>query len=284
MNPQDRKPIGLTEKEKACAVSKYYNETMAPPTNPAALEALLAGPMDPKLAKEPYEMAKLMLEPGYIEGENGYCTMEDGCGYLAVNNKFPGATLDMIKWWFAWHPLDSLRYKIWNPYCHPVAAIADVDREKILNPDVAVEEKISDVVHFVCEDIGGGLQDIVIHFRPVEELGFTREELEKAHAWVVGGYGLVENRVGEKGKSPVIMMHYYRETPDGLETRTRFWMGYRVIQGKMVRVLPPGVRVPDFIPMGLALHNVEEFSHLASFLPKIHEEFKDQPLDAHLTE
>lgn len=103
-------------------------------------------------------------------------------GYLAVNNKFPGVTLDMIKWWFAWHPLESLRYKIWDPYCHPYAAIADVDREKIQNPNMAIEDKISDVVHFVCEDIGGGVQDIVIHFRPVEEIGFTKEELDKAHA------------------------------------------------------------------------------------------------------
>ena len=284
MNPNmDRKPIGLTEKEKASPVSKYYTETLAPPTNPAALQALLAGPMDPKLAKNPYETVPVLLQPGYTEGENGYCVMEDGAGYLAVNNKFPGCTLEMIKWWFAWHPLDSIRYKVWNPYCHPHAAIADVDRAKILDPSISLDEKCTDVVHFVCEDIGGGLQDIVIHFRPVEEIGFTREALAEAKAWVVGGYGLVENRVGEKGKVPAIMIHYYRETEDGIESRTRFWLGYRIVQGKMVKVLPPGVQVPPFVPMGLALHNVEEFSHLASILPKIYEEFGNQPFEAGLT-
>lgn len=278
MNPNDRKPIGLTEADKANPISKFYTETLAPPSNPAALEALLKGPMDPKLAKDPYETVKILLEPGYVEGETGYCTMEDGAGYLAVNNKFPGATLDMIKWWFAWHPLESLRYKIWNPYCHPTAAIADVDRAKIKDPNLPIEEKISDVVHFVTEDIGAGVQDVVIHFRPIEEMGFTKEELDKAHAYVVGGYGLVENRVGQKGKNPAIMLHYYRETHDGIESRTRFWFGYRIIQGKMVKVLPPGIRVPDFVPMGLALHNVEEFSHLASILPAVYKEFGDQPL------
>lgn len=278
MNPQDRKPIGLTAEEKLSPIAKYYTETLAAPTNPAALAALLAGPMNPKLAKTPYEMTKMLLQPGYMEGEYGYCTMEDGAGYLAVNNKFPGVTLNMIKWWFAWHPLESIRYKIWNPYCHPYAAIADVDREKIQNPDIPIEDKIADVVHFVCEDIGAGLQDIVIHFRPVEEIGFTKEELAAAHAYAVGGYGLVENREGEKGKTPAIMIHYFRETEDGIESRTRFWLGYRVIQGKMVKILPPGVRVPDFVAKGLALHNVEEYSHLASILPDVYKEFGNQPL------
>lgn len=212
------------------------------------------------------------------EGETGYCTAEDGTGYLAVNNIFPGTTLEMIKWWFVWHPLESLRYKIWNPYCHPYAAISDIDREKIQNPDIPLEEKAQDVIHFVVEDIGAGLQDIVIHFRPYGEFGFTKEKLEAAHAHAVGGYGLVENREGEKGKLPVIMLHYYREVEGGIESRTRFWMGYRIIKGHPVRVLPEGVRVPEQAPMGLALHNVEEFSNLAGFLPKLYEEFGKLPL------
>lgn len=277
MNPEDRKPIPLTEQEKKSPIAKYYSTSLAEPTNPEALKALLAGPMDPSLAITP-DQAKMLMNPQPLEGENGYCTMENGAGYLAVNNKFPGVTLDMIKWWFAWHPLESLRYKIWDPYCHPYAAIADVDRAKIQDPKVAIEDKIADVIHFVVEDIGAGMQDIVIHFRPVEELGFTREELAENRCYPIGGYGLVENREGEKGKSPVMMLHFYRETEQGLEVRTRFWMGYRIIKGRPVCVLPPGVRVPDVIPRGLALHNVEEFSNLAHILPKIYQEFGSLPL------
>jgi hypothetical protein len=277
MNPQDRKPIPLTEEEKKSPIAKYYTETLAQPTNPAALKALLSGPINPNLAIIP-EQAQTLLEPGYVEGENGYCILENGAGYLAVNNKFPGVTLDMMKWWFAWHPLETLRYKIWNPYCHPYAAIADVDRAKIKDPNLSIEDKIVDVVHFVVEDIGAGMQDVVIHFRPVEELGFTKEELAANKCYAIGGYGLVENREGQKGKTPAIMLHFYRETEDGIESRTRFWMGYRIVKGHPVCVLPQGIRVPEVVPMGLALHNVEEFSHLASILPKVYEEFGNQPL------
>ena len=243
---------------------------MAKP-NPEQMAKLLKGPMDAGLAIYPQEAAKL-LEPGYMEGETGYCIMENGAGYLAVNNKFPGVTLDMIKWWFAWHPLEQARYRIWNPYCHQSVAVSDQDREKILNPDIPVENKIADVVHFVMEDIGGGMEDVVIHFRPTEELGFSKEALAAQHAYIIGGYGLTENRARPTGKTPAIMMHYYRETEDGIESRTRFWLGYRIIKGQPVCVLPEGAKVPEFVPMGLALHNVEEFSHLASFLPQLYRE------------
>ena len=276
MNPMERKAIPMTDKEKLSPVAKYYSEQLAPP-NPKQMGILLAGPMDPDKSITPFQ-ARELLNPGYMEVETGYCIAKDGTGYLAVNNIFPGVTLEMIKWWFAWHPLEGLRYKIWDPYCHPYAAISDADRAKIQDPNVPLEDKIADVVHFVVEDIGAGMQDIVIHFRPVEEFGFTKEELKAAHSYAVGGYGLVENREGEKGKLPVIMLHYYREIEGGIESRTRFWMGYRIVQGHPVRVLPEGIRVPQEAPMGLALHNVEEFSNLAALLPKVYADFGSKPL------
>ena len=88
----------------------------------------------------------------------------------------------------------------------------------------------------------------------------------------------MKNREGEKGKLPVIMLHYYREIEGGIESRTRFWMGYRITKGRPARVLPEGIRVPQEAPMGLALHNVEEFSNLAALLPKVYAEFGSLPL------
>ena len=270
MEMKEKTAMPLNEIENKKAYAKYYTGQMAKP-NPEQMAKLLKGPMDAGLAIYPQEAAKL-LEPGYMEGETGYCIMENGAGYLAVNNKFPSVTLDMIKWWFAWHPLEQARYRIWKPYCHQSVAVSDQDREKILNPDIPVENKIADVVHFVMEDIGGGMEDVVIHFRPTEELGFSKEALAAQHAYIIGGYGLTENRARPTGKTPAIMMHYYRETEDGIESRTRFWLGYRIIKGQPVCVLPEGAKVPEFVPMGLALHNVEEFSHLASFLPQLYRE------------
>lgn len=272
MNPNERKPIPLSDLEKQSPVAKYYKESLAPP-NEKLIKILLSGPMDPKKVITPDEAPSILLRPGYTEVETGYCTMENGAGYLAVNNVFPGCTLEMMKWWFAWHPLEGLRYKIWNPFCHPTIAISDEHRKYITDPNVPLDKKSQDVIHFVVEDIGAGQQDIVIHFLNHKDLGFNDEDLKNSNATVFGGFGLVENRVGEQGKLPVIMMHYCREVEGGVEFRTRFWLGYRYNKGIPMCVLPHGVIVPEVAPMGLALHNVEEYCNLASFLPEIYEEF-----------
>lgn len=280
MNPNERKPIPLTEEEKKNPVSKYYRETLAQP-NPELMKILLSGPMDPAKAIYPDQLDK-MYEPGYLEGETGYCILPNGCGYVAVNNKFPGVTMEMMQWWMAWHPLEQLRYKIWNPYCHPTIAIADCDREYILDLDVPLAKKSQNVVHFVIEDIGAGPQNILIHFLDHAKMnGIDDEKLAASGQCLFGGYGIVSDAAAKKGtlsKQPVIMMHFCRETEDGVEFRTRFWMGYRWNKGIPMCVKPPHIQIPEVAPMGLALHNVEEYSHLASILPDVYKEFGHLPL------
>ena len=68
------------------------------------------------------------------------------------------------------------------------------------------------------------------------------------------------------------MCHIFRKVPSGLEHRTRFWMGYRMSQGKPELCLPPGVAVPANVVQGLARHNVREFTNLGVLLPKIYKE------------
>ena len=75
-------------------------------------------------------------------------------------------------------------------------------------------------------------------------------------------------------KAPAIMCHLVREIPGGIEFRTRFWMGMRIIDRKAVRCIPDTVRIPDFVVKGLAVHNVGEYANLASFLPQIWAEEK----------
>ena len=55
-------------------------------------------------------------------------------------------------------------------------------------------------------------------------------------------------------------------------------MGARLVEGKPLNVTPPWVKIPIEAPMGLAFHNVVEFSNLAAILPEIYAEYKDRPL------
>ncbi|MNO94341.1 hypothetical protein D3C76_859590 [compost metagenome] len=71
------------------------------------------------------------------------------------------------------------------------------------------------------------------------------------------------------------MTHFIREIEGGVELRTRFWMGWTLVNGKEVKALPDGIRMPEMGPKSLLLHNIKEFTHLDEILPKIFEEEKD---------
>ena len=269
----------LAPYEEALPYSKYYYREMARP-NPELMGILAKGPMDPDKAL-PLSGINQLLDPGYHDVETGYCITNDGLGYVAVNNVFPGCTIDMMRWWFVWHAAGgNLRYRIWDPKDHVTIAIADQDRRKIADPATPLGDKYTDVAHFVVEDTGGGLESIVIRFLKVRDMGFDMDKFRASPTLeIVGGYGTSEFREREAGfKASAVMMHTMREIDGGIEFRTRFWMGARLVEGRAMNVTPPWVRIPIEAPMGLAFHNVVEYSNLAAILPEIYAEYKGRPV------
>jgi hypothetical protein len=269
----------LAAYEEALPYSKYYHREMATP-NPRLMAELAKGPMDPDKAL-PLSETNQLLDPGYHEVETGYCIDREGLGYIAVNNVFPGCTVDMLRWWMVWHASGgNLRYRIWCPTRHRAVAIADQDRRRIADPNVPLAEKYTNVDHFVVEDTGGGDENLLIRFKKVCDMGFDMDKYKNSPTKeILGGYGTSEFRGAQAGfKAPAIMFHTIREIEGGVEFRTRFWMGARIVEGKPLNVTPPFVKIPIEAPMGLAFHNVVEFSNLASFLPEIYAEYKDRPL------
>jgi hypothetical protein len=75
-------------------------------------------------------------------------------------------------------------------------------------------------------------------------------------------------------KGAAFTVHFIREIKDGIELRTRFWLGYHVLEKIPYFLLPKGVRIPEMGCASLARHNVLEFANLASFLPELYEEQK----------
>ena len=269
----------LAPYEEALPYSKYYYREMAQP-NPALMGALAKGPMDPDKALPLSEINQL-LDPGYHEIETGYCITRDGLGYIAVNNVLPGCTVDMLRWWFVWHASGgNLRYKIWDPKDHFGIALADQDRAKLADPRVAFRDKYTDVDHFVVENTGNGPESILIRFKKFENIGFDKDKfVSSPTVEIIGGYGTSEFREGPAGfKASAIMLHTMRDISGGIEIRTRFWMGARIVEGKAQNVTPPWVHIPIEAPMGLAFHNVVEFSNLAAILPEVYAEYKNRPL------
>ncbi len=259
--------LELSEKERKFSYSKYYDLPMTEISEEKKY-IIQQGPMSYMDGLTIERRTELFL-PGYQKVETGYCIMADGTGYLANLTKMPGVTPEMFEWWFAWHALEDLRYRIWDPEDHFYARQQNL--EKVLDPKVPMREKTWGTTHLIMEDVGLGASDLTLKFFYPSELGFD------------------ESKVGTKdcaalicamGHSPVavnaIMTHFVRETEEGTELRSRFWIGYRLENGNVIKVIPDGVEVPVVVARSLLNHCMKEFTHLAAILPQVYKENKDR--------
>ena len=262
----------LNPEEQSRAYAKYYRDPMPP--DPMHL-AIMNTPCDHTKAIYPEQMNDL-LNPGDLQVEIGWCNLSNGAGFIANRNVYKNVTAKMIDWWFAWHPLEDLRYRIWYPLQHAGIALSPESRRRILDPSIPIPEKNWGVTHHVTEDCNCGMENIDITFLSPKDFGFDMTRWKEPYvSTFVGGFGWSSpaDKKDRAIKAPSLMCHIFRQTPGGLDHRTRFWMGYRMFQGKPELSLPPEVAVPAMVVQGLARHNVCEFGNLGILLPEIYEEF-----------
>ena len=251
--------VPVTEEEKAGPLYKYFTRTMVE-ADPALYSAA-SMPCDPAKAISPLEMNKLFDE-GYLDMELGYCNLPDGTAVLANKTFFPNCTPEMFDFWFAWHGVEGMRYKIWNPQQH--YNVQTMNMDKAMDKSLSLKERYWDTAHDVYEDCGEGPQRIFINFRNPVDIGFDPEKLKDFKGTIV---------CAGNEKSPTIMCHFMRPVEGGCELRSRFWMGWHVIGGKPVKMIPDGVRLPLDGVKSLLTHNIKEFTNLAAILPEVYSEF-----------
>jgi hypothetical protein len=262
----------LSPQERAKPYAKFYREAAPPPPEHARLLGN-PKPMDPVKAL-PIQRMNELLDPGYHDVETGYCIMPDGSGYVAVLSRMPGVTVDMVRWWMAWFVLEDLRYKIWFPRDHKAVRIKDEDRAMLMDPTIPRERKIENPSpwHEALEDIGSGMASVQIDVMGPEDMGFDMSRFRAPYvATTVGGVATVLTSDGPPGY--VSMVHFIREIPEGIEYRTRFWMGYAIKDRKSLLMLPTGVRIPEEAAAGLLEHDILEYSNLKVLLPEVYAEF-----------
>jgi hypothetical protein len=259
--------------ERQRPYAKYYFEKIPEP-DPVHY-ARMDKPCDPAKAIGPEKINDL-LNPGELEVEIGWCNLPNGAGFIANRMVYPEFTAEMVDWWFAWHPLEDLRYRIWYPPQHGGIMLSPEGRARILDPAIPNREKNWGVVHHVTENCNCGMENIDIHFMSPQDFGFDMSRWKEPYvSTFAGGFGwaVAVNKTDDSITAPALMCHIFRQHPDGLEHRTRFWMGYRFSNGKPELTLPPGIVVPEAAVQGLARHNVCEFTRWGQFLPRIYKEF-----------
>lgn len=254
----------LTAAEKSKPYAKYFYQPMAPAPK-ATMDVLAKGPIDPSLALPIHERADI-LKPGNLPTEIGYCMMADGSGFVAMKTEMPGVTSEMINWWFYWHGLESLRYKIWDPDDHYAVHVPQKDLARRLDMGLTTRQRNWGTTDVVDEDIGTGPVVLYISFMSPEDYGYDMDQFRAPNVLtaVSANLGLMEPR------TPLATFsHVAREIPGGLELRSRFWLGWHINDRKPVRV---DDSVPFELVKGLAHHCPKEYANLAAILPKVYGE------------
>ncbi|MFV0438007.1 MAG: DAPG hydrolase family protein [Desulfopila sp.] len=262
-------PVSSDDRQKS--YFKYYDMKMAEPDR-AVLDRITREPCSNDSALRIENRNDLFL-PGELPGEFGWWLLEDGTATIANRTFFPGVTGEMFDWWFAWHPIDRLRYAIWDSEDHADVQLADPARARDMS--LSMQERHWGSVHRVWEDIGTGMDLLEIRFKKPSEMGYDMEKIgtTACNALVCANCSILGH--DDIGDGLVVMTHFLRPVTGGSELRSRFWFGWQIVDGKAVKCIPDGVRIPAIAPLSLLQHNVKEFSNLVQLLPQVYAEEKD---------
>lgn len=184
----------------------------------------------------------------------------------------------MYGWWFWWHSVESARYTLWYPYNH--VSVRTLNPELLEKPDVPHEQRYIGSTHHVDEYIGPDLLRVAIRFVEPAELGFDVRRF--AGAGIVG-HACARVSIRGTGVESVTMVHLARKTADGIEQRSRYWIGHDPTLRTPLGALPlDRVAAMPALKRKLAgarvgyeqlLHDQIEFTHLGTFLPELYREF-----------
>ncbi|MCI8895419.1 MAG: hypothetical protein HFI41_12360 [Lachnospiraceae bacterium] len=260
----------ITEEERKEEYSGLFFKPMEP-VEPKLLEIMGKGPVDPDCATA-IQNRNDILKPGYLAVENGYCRMADGSGFVATKVEMPGVTQEMVDWWFIWHGLKDLRYKVWCPTQHYGIHVLERDLPKRLNQALSFKQRNWGTTDVVTEDVGDGPKTMHLTFLSPEDYGYDPSLVPNAE--VIVSANVTEP---ETGLGLITFSHVIRRIPHGIEYRSHYWQGYQINEhGEAVKTSVPEGGFSMEIMKGCAYHSLEEYHNLAVILPKLYGMYRDR--------
>lgn len=254
--------VAVSKEEKELSYFHFYERDLAEIPE-EKLQILKNGPS--KVQAVSFEDKDLFLESKDEDYcQIGYGIMADGTAFVCNSTYMPNVTSEMLDWWFAWISVGSdLRYKIWDPEDHYFCKADKIDY--VCNPSVPMNQKTWGVSHYVMEDIGPGPELIKLNFLRPKIFGYDENIIgtEKCQSMVCA--------IGESSCAAAVTHKWY-PYKSGMMVCSRFWIGMGTVDGKIVKTLPAGIKIPDFVPKGLYAHAIKEFTNLASILPEVYKE------------
>ena len=218
-------------------------------------------PLAPDVFPAFADLAAELSRPGYGAHETGWSVRADGVCVVAALTPMPGVNAAMWDWWFSWHGAASSRYKIWSPAAHLVARWKDGDGDR---PGL---KSYIGRTSLIKEMIGSTRLKGAIRFVDPASIGFAPDAFDGTV--ICGRAGEVDLPVEHTW-----LIHQLRNTDDGCEMRSRFYLGQDLmINGMPIPARPPGQSRPGPNPVELLEHCALEMHHLAGFLPELYAEF-----------
>ena len=241
-------------KAQKTALKEYLRQP--PPELPPEIRAALAA--DATVTLTPFGRKEEIPRNADLQRETGFSRFPDGSFLVAMTCPMPGVTPEMVRWWFGWHPRQSLRYRIWFPGEHYGITAARRSRAR----DAETRPEFQPDVHYPVERIGRLILPLKIAFVSPESFGFSPSLMREndiplivcGHVGAV--YGLVPHTE---------MAHIFRQTEDGLMLVSRFWLG-QTLQNPLLR----RAILTDETARGMAAHCCVEYRNLARILPELY--------------
>lgn len=226
------KKVPITNLDRGKNYFKYYQQDcfLGPREK---YDLITPDPYDNSRALRIQDRNDLFL-PGDLPGEFGWWLMDDGTALIANQTAFPGVTGEIFDWWFAWHPIDRLRYAIWDNEDHYDVYLDDPARARDMS--LSMRERHWNSIHNIWEDIGGGQVDLLrISFKRPGEMGYDESKIDTKFCNALVCANVIVVGSGDMPDVPVVMTHFLRPVEGGSQLRSRFWFGWQIENGKPVK-------------------------------------------------
>jgi len=251
--------------------ARFWRPHMAPIGAHARL-ALDEGPLAEPLLPPLPRASEMFAGDGV---ENGFALTADGGMRIAIATEMPDVTPAMIDWWFGWHSDSPERYKLWHPNAHVHATW-----RKPPPPGSQGRDRYIGHTSIVDEFIGSGLLRLAISFIVPGDLALTDASLRDASkAAAICAHSTLAGFPIKAG----YLVHLVQAKPGGAVMRSRFWIGGANVSPLYPLAAPIAamarreLRATEADARALFVHCAQEMAHLASFLPALHQEFRDLP-------
>ena len=207
-----------------------------------------------------FENKNQILTNSDLQNEVGYARFPNDSYLVSMTCPMPHVTPEMINWWFWWHPQKSERYRMWYPGEHFGISYAGKDKNYFAAESLP---PFKENTQYPIERIGKLTLPLSIAFKEPAAFGFSKQTMEENDIPLIvcGHVGAFKGLVWHTE-----MAHIFKQTEDGLMLFSRFWLGERLTNPLLRKVM-----LTDKTAEGMAMHCCVEYRNLAELLPKLYD-------------